>query len=61
MDPFLCARHRAIAGNEEHGWKLCSACFAEAKAIAEAKQLEDRIRALRLNSTSALMQRLGWR
>jgi hypothetical protein len=61
MEPFLCARHHAIASNAEHGWLLCVACFAEAKAIAEAKQLEDRIRALRLNSTSALMQRLGWR
>jgi hypothetical protein len=61
MDPFLCARHRAIAGNEEHGWKLCSACFAEAKAIAEAKQLEDRIAALRLHSADALIRRLHGR
>jgi hypothetical protein len=61
MEPFLCARHHAVASNTENGWRLCVGCFQEAKAKAEDKALEDRITALRLGSADALIRRLNGR
>ena len=40
---------------------MCYRCFAEAKAKADDVELEAHIRALRVSSVDALMQRLGWR
>jgi hypothetical protein len=61
MEPFLCARHHAVASNTENGWLLCVGCFQEAKAIADAKALEDKIAAMRLTSADALIRRLNGR
>ena len=59
---MTCARHHAIARTvDDFGWPLCYRCFAEAKAKADDVELEAHIRALRVSSVDALMQRLGWR
>jgi hypothetical protein len=65
MEPFLCARHRqrvsTRSAREEHGFRLGPCCFQEAKAIADAKALEDKIAAMRLTSADALIRRLNGR
>ena len=66
---MICLRHNALAETtDDHDWPLCSACFQEAKGMAEAKALETKIRTLRADNSPSLTQssaawlvsRLGW-
>jgi hypothetical protein len=70
MADIVCPRHAILARfADEAGRPLCKSCFVEAKAVAEAKALEDKITTLRtvtntpsLTQSSAawLLTRLGW-